>query len=122
MILVRISIRIQNTGRWVSERQNNSVVSSPDELRGLWRGLSQPLERGGSDVSRRGAARLRGQLIHLLVQVGQPAAGQHRHRRLDPVCCGSGSEAGSNSFQLTICLFCMNLYVKVLKFPFENHT
>ncbi len=74
----------------------------PDELRGLGSGLSEPLERGRGDVTRRCAARLRGQLIHLLVQVPQPAAGQHRHGRLDPVCCmyRSGSETGTSSFKI----------------------
>jgi hypothetical protein len=73
--------------------------SSPDELRGLWGGLSQPLERGRGDATWRSAARLRRQLIHLLVQVGrQPAAGQHRHGRLDPVLCRPGTETGSNYF------------------------
>jgi hypothetical protein len=93
-ILVRIRTRIRTK---MSLIRNTGLVGgkgfgtadqfrpSPDELRGLWGGLSQPLERGGSDVTRRGAACLAGQLIHLLVQISQPAAGQHRHGRLDPV-------------------------------------
>ncbi len=101
-------------------RNSTTLHSSPDELRGLWSGLREPFERGRCDVTRRGAARLRRQLIHLLVQVGrQPAAGQHRNGRLHPVLyVRLDPRQEQTLFKLKYVFFCINFLRK--KFLREN--